>query len=135
MHEDRCVKRYVWTRSELPARGIGASTFAGMRLAGELHRLLPGIYCTRVPTTMDRCHAVSLWRPGAVMSHGTAGWLHGLLEEPSVIEAYVRELPAEPTPAWLHLRVPEYGIYDDAGAFGADVMQPTRSRPVRNSRA
>ena len=38
----------------------------------------------------------------------------------------MRELPAEQTPAWLHLRVPEYGVYDDAGAFDVDVVQSTR---------
>lgn len=135
MREHRCVKRYVWTRSELHTCGIDGSALAEMCREGELHPVLPGIYCTRVPTTIDRCHAVSLWRPDAVMSHGTAAWLHGLLEEPSVIEAYVRQLPAELTPVWLQLRVPEYGIYHDDGTFGSDVIRPTGHRPVRNLRA
>lgn len=120
MREHRCVKLYVWTRSELHTCGIDARALAEMLREGELHQVLPGVYCTRVPTTIDRCHAVSLWRPDAVMSHRTAAWLH--VEVPSVIEAYVRELPPEPPPAWLHLRVGEYGVYDDTGAFASDVI-------------
>ena len=95
-----------------------------MLRAGELDELLPDVFCVRTPTTMDRCSAVVLWCPDAVMSHRTALWLHGIGDEPTVVEAYVRELPMKATPAWLHLRVPEYGIYDEAGSFGPDVVQP-----------
>ncbi len=92
-----------------------------MLRAGEIQELLPDVFCVRSPTTMDRCAAVLLWRPDAVMSHRTALWLHGIGDEPTVVEAYVRELPTEATPSWLRLRVPEYGIYDEAGSFGPDV--------------
>lgn len=114
------MSRYVWTRAELHSLDHGG-TFAHLRHAGSLHWLLPGIYCTRMPTTTDKIAAVRLWRPDAVMSHFTALWLHGLGDEPPVIEAYVRVLPTERTPAWLVLRVPEYGVYDVDGGFGPDV--------------
>jgi hypothetical protein len=57
------------------------------------------------------------------MSHGTAAWLHKIRAEPTVIEAYVRELPTEPTPTWLYLRVADSGIYNAAGSYGPDVVQ------------
>jgi hypothetical protein len=114
------VSRHLWTRAELYELDHGG-TFARLRRQGELHWLLPGIYCTRVPTTTHKIAAVRRWRPEAVMSHFTALWLHGLGPEPSVIEAYVRELPTERMPRWLKLRVAEYGIYDELGGFGPDV--------------
>jgi hypothetical protein len=105
--------RHVFTQTELHACGARTRELDMRCRTGELHELLPGVYCTRVPTTIDRCRAVTLWRPDAVLSHGTAAWLHGMLDEPAVIDAYVRELPAEPVPSWLRLRVPDYGIYND----------------------
>ena len=117
------MEQYVWTRAQLAQRGIRGAAPAQRLRGGALHCLLPDIYCSREPTTIDKCRAVALWRPDAVMSHFTALWLHGLGDEPSVIEAYVRELPAESVPAWLRLRVPAYGIYDD-DAFGPDVYVP-----------
>ena len=113
--------RHVFTQTELHARGARTHELDMRCRTGELHELLPGVYCTRVPTTIDRCRAVTLWRPDAVLSHGTAAWLHGMLDEPEVIDAYVRELPVAPVPSWLRLRVSDYGIYNDDGQFGPDV--------------
>jgi hypothetical protein len=129
------TKHYVWTRRQLYARGLSAHSFAQRLRDGDLHRVLPGVYCTRVPTTADRCMAVSMWRSDAVLSHRTALWLHGIGPEPKVIEAYVRELPAEPVPNWLRLRVPEYGVYDDTGGFDRDVVRLGDRRPVPDRRA
>lgn len=47
--------------SELHTCGIDARALVEMLREGELHQVLPGVYCTRVPTTIDQCHAVSLW--------------------------------------------------------------------------
>ena len=110
--EHRCVRKRIWTVAELETAGTHITMLGELCRRGDLYRVLPGIYCTRAPTTMDKCRAVVVWRSDAVLSHGTAAWLHGMLAEPSVIEAYVRELPAEPTPPWLRLRVPDYEIYD-----------------------
>jgi hypothetical protein len=115
------MQKHVWTRAQLARRGIRGAALTQRLRKRALRRVLPDIYCSREPTTIDKCRAVALWRPDAVMSHFTALWLHGLGDEPTVIEAYVRELPIEPVPAWLRLRVPEYGIYDD-DAFRPDVF-------------
>jgi hypothetical protein len=123
------MERHVWTRSELHAQGVQSVTLAHLVREGDLTRVLPGVYCDRTPTAIDKCMAVSLWRPDAVLSHFTALWLHGIGDEPEFVEAYVRELPVEPTPKWLHLRVPEFGIYE-GGAFGPDVVRADRSEPV-----
>jgi hypothetical protein len=72
---------------------------------------LGDVYCDRPPTTVDKCRAVNLWRADAVLSHGTAAWLHGWWPEPEVIEAYVSSTPAEPLPSWLRLHVAPYETY------------------------
>jgi hypothetical protein len=115
--------RHVFTQTELHARGVRTRELDPKCRTGQLHELLPGVYCTRVPTTIDRCRAVTLWRPDAVLSHGTAAWLHGMLEEPAVIDAYVRELPDEPVPWWLRLRVPNCGIYNNDRESGPYVVR------------
>lgn len=114
--------------------GINGQLLAERLRDGDLHRVLPGVYSTRVPTTMDKCDAVSLWRSDAVLSHRTALWLYGVGDEPSIIEAYVRALPSEPLPDWLLLRVPEYGIYSDTGALTADVVTARPSAGDRSAR-
>lgn len=101
------MQQFVWTRAQLAQRGIRGAVLKQRLRKGALRRVLPDIYCSRAPTTIDKCRAVALWRPDAVLSHFTALWLHGLAEEPTVIEAYVRELPTEPVPSWLRLRVPD----------------------------
>lgn len=48
---------------------------------------------------------MTLWRKDAVLSHGTAGWLHGICPEPGVIKAYVSSTPPDVVPSWLRLHV------------------------------
>src|SRR5579875_763261 len=123
MRQHKRMERHVWTRADLRGAGMDDDELRRRVRDGDLHEVLPGVYCSRAPTTSDKCLAVSVWRPDAVMSHFTALWLHGIGAEPSIIDAYVRELSNGPTPDWLRLRVPDHGIYDDTGAFGPDVVR------------
>lgn len=88
------------TRADLHDVGMDDDELRQRVRDGGLHGMLPAVYCSRGPTTSDKCLAVSMWRPDAAISHFTALWLHGIGEEPSTIEAHIRELPNDPTPDW-----------------------------------
>ena len=99
----------VRTTEDLHSQGLSNDEIALLCRRLELTELLPHVYCRRVPpTTMDKCHAVVRALPGAVLSHGTAAWLHGIWTEPGVIEAYVAQLPDWPVPRWLRLHLAEF---------------------------
>ena len=100
---------YVRTCEQLLDQGNSAEDIASLCRRRALTELLPGVYCSRRrPTTLDRCHAVVLAAPGAVLSHRTAAWLHGLLPEPHLIEAYVPDAPPWPLPSWLRLYLADF---------------------------
>lgn len=92
------------TRGELLAEGISASTIDDRCRSGVYTRLLPGVYCLGIPTTLDRCRAVAAWHPLAVLSHRTAAWLHGFLpDEPTRLEITVPKSTRRTSPSWLRL--------------------------------
>lgn len=94
----------IRTRGELLAEGIPASTINARCRRGAYTRLLPGTLCLNAPTLLDRCHAVIAWQPRAVLSHRTAGWLHGFLsDEPTLVEATIPKDAARRAPPWLRL--------------------------------
>lgn len=90
----------VHTRAELDARGIEPST---------LTRLLPSIYCDGEPSYLDKCIAVSRWKPKAVFSHSTAAWMWKLIDEPPLVEATIAPNAQQRSPEWviLHRRIVE----------------------------
>lgn len=96
---------HVFTAEQLRRRGIHGRRLTDQLKRGVLHRLLPGVFCDRRPTTADKCRAVGLWRADAVLSHATAAWLHGFWSEPTVVEAYVSSEPDQPVPSWLRLHI------------------------------
>lgn len=51
--------------------------------------MLPRVYALGEATKLARCFAVTQWQPLAVVSHRTAGWLYGWLDEPDLVEATV----------------------------------------------
>lgn len=52
---------------------------------------------------MDRCHAIALWRPDAVLSHRSAAYLRGWTTEPSTLDATVPRTARLRPPPWLRL--------------------------------
>ncbi len=93
------------TKAQLIAQGLSVSTISRRSRSGRLTRLLPGVYATEKPGYMDLCRAVALWKPDAVFSHSTAGWLWGLVEaEPRSVEATVAPNAQVRSPDWVVLR-------------------------------
>lgn len=72
-------------------------------------RILPSIYTDGEPSYLDRCTAVSRWKPHAVFSHSTAAWMWGLVDEPTSVEATIAPNAQQRSPSWvtLHRRVVE----------------------------
>src|ERR1700759_2379728 len=70
----------VVTRPQLEAVGFGTATITRWAQDGRLHRLHRGVYAVghMAITWEGRCLAAVLARPGAVASHRTAAWVHGL---------------------------------------------------------
>lgn len=94
----------VVTRNQLLARGLCRSAIARAAQAGELHRILPSVYSFGEPGYFERCAAVTLWKPDAVLSHSTAAWLWGLIpEEPHLVEATVIPTTRAGSPDWVRL--------------------------------
>ncbi|MGB6181911.1 MAG: DUF559 domain-containing protein [Rhodococcus sp. (in: high G+C Gram-positive bacteria)] len=92
------------SRDELLLSGIGKGAIDYRVASGTLHRVLPAIYSTEPPTYLDRCRAVLLWKPGAVLSHETAAWRWGLLEtEPDLVHATVPTNAPHRSPQWVRL--------------------------------
>ncbi|WP_254900497.1 DUF559 domain-containing protein [Rhodococcus sp. 1168] len=88
----------IATRSQLLAAGIPNST-----ITRRYERVLPGIYSADQPTTFARCYAVTLWQPNALLSHRTAAWLYGWMDEHSMIEATLPAASKARTPFWLRM--------------------------------
>lgn len=96
----------IYTRAQLRATGLSDSS-----ISRRYVRVLPQIYCADEPTTIMRCHAVSLWQPTAVLSHRTAAWLYGWIDTPPSIEASVPMSFTPRAPTWLRLyrrRLPDH---------------------------
>ncbi|WP_020105248.1 DUF559 domain-containing protein [Nocardia sp. 348MFTsu5.1] len=88
----------VHSREQLLASGMSR------RELSKLHRILPAIYSTSEPDYLDRCRAVTLWKPAAVISHSSAAWLWGLIEgEPTLVEATVPPKTQARGPKWVVL--------------------------------
>lgn len=101
------------TRSELLAAGVPSST-----ITRKFTRVLPQIYCAGEPTTHARCHAITLWQPTALLSHRTAAWLYGWVDEPDTLDATVPIDVRVRAPAWVtvHRRtLPEQEMYEISG--------------------
>lgn len=97
------TRRNIRTLKQLTDAGIPPSTITARCRSGRYHRVLPKVYALGEPDTYDRCVAVSLWQPAAVLSHRTAGWLHGWLPEPKVVEATIPTYSSPKAPDWLRL--------------------------------
>src|SRR5437016_4786346 len=79
--------RISW--SQLLAVGVPDSTISEWVRDGYLHRRLPRVYAVGHParsTESDLAEALLYAGPGAMLSHGTAAWWLGLLDnQPSQI--------------------------------------------------
>ena len=84
---ERAWGRVTW--AQLRGLGIPEGTVSLWRDDGDLHRRLPGVYAVgHVSTSIEGLLAEALLYagPGAMLSHVTAGWWLGLLDErPQVI--------------------------------------------------
>lgn len=72
------------TRAQLEGLGIASSTIAMWLRQGYLHRVLPGVFSvghTATSTEARFAEALLDAGPGAMLSHGTAAWWLGLLDE------------------------------------------------------
>lgn len=101
----------VHTAVDLMARGTSRSNITRRTASGQLTRVLPGIYATGKPDYLDLCTAVTLWKPDAVLSHLTAAWVWGLVEEePLHVTATVPPSTRHQAPDWVKIhrrRLPE----------------------------
>ncbi|WP_258194932.1 DUF559 domain-containing protein [Rhodococcus sp. OK519] len=88
----------IHTRSELVAAGIPPST-----VTSRYRRILPRVYATGEPTTLALCYAVTQWQPPAVLSHRTAAWLHGWIDEPKILDATVPPDVRARAPEWIRI--------------------------------
>ena len=78
---ERQFGRVSWR--QLQRIGVGRATICRWIADGYLHRVLPGVYAVGhvAPSTeADLVAAVLYAGPGAMLSHATAAWWHGLLE-------------------------------------------------------
>lgn len=117
----------VWTRKELIASGMSASTLDDRCRAGMYTRVLPGVYCVGRVTSLARCAAVVAWIPGAVLSHRTAGWLWEMLPEPAVFEATVPRGVHRVVPEWVTLYRRDLPGRDVHEAWGVAVTSAART--------
>lgn len=111
--------------------------------AGEWRRLFPGVYLVGGAklTSKAMLQAAVLWAgPEAVVSHGSAAWLYGVIQRsPSVVDVTVRRyrrapkgialhvdpaLPTKPTRRHDGIPVPriERVIFDLCGSFTREAM-------------
>ncbi|MCU1641077.1 MAG: hypothetical protein JWN03_1352 [Nocardia sp.] len=93
----------IRTRTDLLNKGVSASTISDRCRRGTYTRVLPGVYSLATPTTLTKCHAVVAWLPTAILSHRTAAWLHGMLPEPTHVEATIPKGVYRRAPDWLRL--------------------------------
>ncbi|RRQ29182.1 DUF559 domain-containing protein [Rhodococcus sp. Eu-32] len=70
-------------------------------IARRYVRVLPEIYCSEEPSAMARCYAITLWQPTALLSHRTAAWLYGWIEEPAVFEICLGPGVKPRLPSWI----------------------------------
>ncbi|MGB3769552.1 MAG: DUF559 domain-containing protein [Rhodococcus sp. (in: high G+C Gram-positive bacteria)] len=95
----------VHRRRDLVAAGVGRRQLARM------HRLLPSIYADSEPSYVDRCRAVAMWKPDAVISHASASWLWNLIpEQPDTVEATVPMSAGVRGPDWVTLHRRDPGV-------------------------
>lgn len=86
------------------ASGMSRSSITRRVKSGDLIRILPRVYSTEKPEYIDLCRAVTLWKPGAVISHTTAAWLWGLTEhEPDRVDATIDPSGQVRCPEWVRL--------------------------------
>lgn len=98
------VRVELFTRKQLLERNLDGNAITRAIRSGRLHRILPSVYSTEVPGYFERCVAVTLWKPDAVLSHSSAAWLWGLLdEEPLQVDATVPPSAQARGPAWIRL--------------------------------
>ena len=101
----------VWTTARLVELGLSRSTVDRRCRSGQWQRVLPGVVVAGTPGFEQRCAAVALWSPRAVLSHRSAAHLWGLGEEPDLVEATVPRTANVRSPKWLtlHRRLLEPG--------------------------
>lgn len=107
----------VLSRADLLRNGISGSALSRRVAAGALHRVLPAVYSTTPPSYEDRCRAVVLWKPDAVLSHDTAAWWWGLLDdEPHLVHATVPPSASYRGQTWcvLHRREVTTVVYRES---------------------
>lgn len=91
------IRMSVYTRESLLQSGLSR------RALSSFHRVLPQIYSDAEPSYLDRCTALTLWKPTAVLSHASAAWMWGLTEEPALVEATVPLGTQVRGPQWVRL--------------------------------
>ncbi|MBY6705331.1 DUF559 domain-containing protein [Rhodococcus sp. BP-241] len=98
----------VSTLAQLTGAGMSATT-----IRRRFHRVLPGVFCQEEPAWFDRCLAVTLWRPDALLSHTSAARLYGWIGEPSGVHALVGEFARPRAPEWLTVHRRRQGACDE----------------------
>ncbi|WP_407727037.1 DUF559 domain-containing protein [Rhodococcoides fascians] len=92
----------VYTQQQLLDSGMTRGAITYRTKTGKLTRILPAIYCTGEPDFRDRCAAVTLWQPKAVLSHLTAAWWWTLLDhEPEQVHLTIARSTKRAGPPWV----------------------------------
>ncbi|WP_179279590.1 DUF559 domain-containing protein [Rhodococcus sp. 05-2256-B3] len=110
------------TWGDLVAAGIHPST-----ISRRFTRVLPTVHMRGEPSTRDRCRAITLWRPDAVLSHRSAAYLRGWTTEPTMLDATVPRTARLRPPSWLrlHRREMDSTLVDEVAALPCTISAQT----------
>lgn len=110
------------TWGDLVAAGIHPST-----ISRRFTRVLPTVHMRGEPSTTDRCRAITLWRPDAVLSHRSAAYLRGWTTEPTMLDATVPRTARLRPPSWLrlHRRDMDSTLIDEVAALPCTISAQT----------
>ncbi|OZD32748.1 hypothetical protein CH252_38435 [Rhodococcus sp. 06-1477-1B] len=107
---------------DLVDAGIHPST-----ISRRFTRVLPTVHMRGEPSTVDRCWAITLWRPDAVLSHRSAAYLRGWTTEPTMLDATVPRTARLRPPSWLrlHRREMDSTLVDEVAALPCTISAQT----------
>ncbi|WP_176457041.1 DUF559 domain-containing protein [Rhodococcus sp. 06-1474-1B] len=110
------------TWGDLVDAGIHPST-----ISRRFTRVLPTVHMRGEPSTVDRCWAITLWRPDAVLSHRSAAYLRGWTTEPTMLDATVPRTARLRPPSWLrlHRREMDSTLVDEVAALPCTISAQT----------
>lgn len=119
----------AFSRAQAVAAGYSADTIRGRLRRHRWERLLPSVFARAGTTTLwTRLHAVALWLPAGIISHGTALWLWDVLPEAVTVHVTVPRQCSRRSPVpWLRLHRHDLHVRDVASACALRVTRAERA--------